>query len=408
MLKKSVNCSNTSTTKNVTSNSKDKNYNLKEGLPQLKVLFAFFNIARDMLCIVNLDGNFELVNPAFETVLGYPIDEILGTNFLNYVHPMDKEATIKEFKKTRSGKSTINFENRFYCKDGSYKLLSWSTNIDESTHSSYSVARDITQARETQIKLRYMHAKEQVLRQSLEERMQQRVEFTRALVHEIKTPLSPLIATSELLMQSVDREPLISYAHNINTGALELNNRINELLDLAKGEVKLLALGIEAVDVRQVIEGAANYMKSRAEKEKHRIILNLPEDMATVPADGQRLREVIINLLDNAIKYSAGGTEIFVKARQGKADIIIEVEDFGYGISAKEMPNLFEPYKRLHAKDTKVGGIGLGLALSKMLIELHGGKLWVKSRKNKGSKFSLSLPLQCKHGGDYENTHNRR
>ena len=111
-------------------------------------------------------------------------------------------------------------------------------------------------------------------------------------------------------------------------------------------------------------------------------------------ADEDRLRQIILNLLSNASKFTPDGGKIILRAREKAANLILEVEDTGPGISDKDQKWLFEPYYRVERERERISGLGLGLALSKTLVELHGGQIWVKSQVGQGSTFGFSLPLE--------------
>jgi signal transduction histidine kinase len=224
--------------------------------------------------------------------------------------------------------------------------------------------------------------------------MRRRVEFTRVLVHELKTPLTPIVASSKLLVNELREEPWSSLARNIAQGASNLNNRIDELLDLARGEIGILHLELEPVVPLQLLHEVSNDMAPVASSHRQSLILDLPPSLPLVWADKNRLRQVVLNLLNNAFKFTPAEGKITLKAREKGANLIVEVEDTGRGISEEEQQRLFEPYYRVEDDRQRLSGLGLGLALCKTLVELHGGQIWVKSQKGKGSTFSFSVPLE--------------
>jgi signal transduction histidine kinase len=114
-----------------------------------------------------------------------------------------------------------------------------------------------------------------------------------------------------------------------------------------------------------------------------------------VRADQVRLRQIVLNLLNNALNYTPEGGRIILRAGQKDANLVVEVEDNGPGIAEEEHQHMFEPYHRMEVAGERLSGLGLGLALCKMLVDLHGGQIWVKSRVGKGSTFSFSLPLEA-------------
>ncbi|MBM3155253.1 MAG: HAMP domain-containing histidine kinase [Chloroflexi bacterium] len=242
-------------------------------------------------------------------------------------------------------------------------------------------------------KLRQAYDEEVKLRRDLQAEMERRVEFTRALVHELKTPLTPVLASSELLIEELRREPFLSLARNINRGALSLNEKIDELLDLARGEIGMLRLKLKQIDPSPLLRSIADEISSLVASQGQSLILDLSEPLPSVTVDENRLRQVILNLLNNACKFTPEGGTIVLRTKRRGTRLAIEVEDTGPGIPLEEQQLIFEPYYRARSGQIYSGGLGLGLPLCKTLVELHGGQMWVKSQENKGSVFGLSLPL---------------
>jgi signal transduction histidine kinase len=250
---------------------------------------------------------------------------------------------------------------------------------------------------ESETELRELFEEEKKLRQNLEAEINKRVEFTRALVHELKTPITPVLASSELLLEEIkEGGPLWELAQNISLGAYNLNQRIDELLDLARGEVGMLHLNPEPVDSGQLLRSIVDSVKPLARKSGHSLNAELPSSLPVIQADEDRLRQVVLNLLNNAFKFTPAGGSITVRASRNGEDLIVEVQDTGRGISKKEQERLFEPYQQVEGERNRLSGLGLGLSLSKKLVELHGGQVWVQSEKGRGSTFGFSIPLEAK------------
>ena len=236
--------------------------------------------------------------------------------------------------------------------------------------------------------------------EQLENELNKRAEFTRALAHELKTPLTPLLSSSEFLMNTVENDITLGFINNIRQGVLNLDKRINELMDLAKGEVGLIKLHCEYIYSLNFIKDSITYFIPEAQKKGQSLILDVPESLPKIYADSERIRQVILNLLNNASKFTRKNGEIILKAREEKDNITIEVIDTGCGIAQAELEHIFEPYNKLKLKKESLSGLGLGLYLAKLFIELHGGQIWVISSKGQGSTFAFSLPIQ--HNNDIE------
>ncbi len=230
------------------------------------------------------------------------------------------------------------------------------------------------------------------IEEELEEEMRRREFFTRALVHELKTPLTPIISSSETLLSQLKEEPDLSLSKNILAGAKDLSERIEEVLDIAKGEVSKLDLSASWVNPLELTKTAVNSMTYQFSHSAQTIKLHLSDTKVQIPGDGKRLSQVITNLLKNASEYSPEGSEIIVHSTTNNAEWIVSVEDDGIGISKKDQKNLFRMYSTIGTNRRR--GLGIGLALSKILVELHGGDIWYKSKKNKGSVFGFSIPIR--------------
>jgi signal transduction histidine kinase len=260
-------------------------------------------------------------------------------------------------------------------------------------------AHDITDSKHASETLQQLYRVEIELRRELETQIKDRAEFTRFLVHELKTPLTPVLASSELLMEELKAEPWQSLAKNINRGAVNLNRRIDELLDLARGEVGSLSLNLQEVDASTLLIDIAAYIAPVATNNKQTLNTHI-SPLPSIVADKDRLRQVLLNLLDNALKYTPAGGEIILRAYTEDSNLLVEVKDNGDGIDDEEQKQLFQPYHQLRGDRRQFSGLGLGLALSKRLVELHGGKIWVKSQRGEGSTFAFSIPVNNIQSGD--------
>jgi len=267
------------------------------------------------------------------------------------------------------------------------------TGNDELTVVAGTINGMLAELQQSEDKLKELYQHEKALRQEVEAEMLKRIEFTRALVHELKTPITPVLASSELLVEELKDKPLVSLAENIKRGASNLNRRINELLDLAKSEIGTLQVIPMSVDTMQLLTNIVNDVMPLTSLYKQKMDIELPSSLPAVWADPERFHQVVLNLLNNALKFNAPGETVTLRAREEGGELIVEVQDTGRGISKREQQRIFEPYHRTEGDRGRLSGLGLGLALSKKLVELHGGQIWVKSRLGEGSTFGFSLPL---------------
>ncbi|MDP2920599.1 MAG: PAS domain-containing sensor histidine kinase [Dehalococcoidia bacterium] len=340
------------------------------------------------------DGKFKFVNENFRSVTAGSPDELLDTPSMNIVLPEDREMVRENAIKMLKGERTEPYKYRIMTKEGQVRwLLEGLASIEyRGKRAVLGHTMDVTERELAQEKLEEAYEKERKTRQELEAEVQRRVEFTRALVHELKTPLTPIMSSGELLVSGLKEEPWLSVAKNIHRGAANLNRRIDELLDIARGEIGMLRLRAGRVNILRMLRQVGDEMAIVALSNGQILKAELPDSLPAVWGDEDRLRQVALNLLINATKFTPEGGTITLCARQKNGNIIVEVQDTGRGIPEEEQKQLFQPYHRQMDDLEHLSGLGLGLALCKNLVELHGGKIWVESEPGKGSRFSFSVP----------------
>jgi len=355
--------------------------------------------ALDVTMVIGRDGIIKYATSSVEPPRGYKPEEIINTNGFSTVHPEDLPKAMNAYNDLMQNPATpVRTEVRVWHKDGSWRIVEGIARnlLDDPIVEGIIVSyRDVTERRQAAEKLQELYRQEKDLRQQLELEMKRRVEFTRALAHELKTPLTPMLISSQVLASELKEEPLLSLARNISRGASNLNSRIDELLDLAKGEIGMLQLKMEPLDVLQLLGEVVEYVSPVALSRGQSLIMELPDSLPLVGADQVRLRQIVLNLLNNALNYTPEGGRITLRAGQKDANLVVEVEDNGPGIAEEEQQHMFESYHRMEVAGERLSGLGLGLALCKMFVDLHGGQIWVKSRVGKGSTFSFSFPLEA-------------
>jgi PAS domain S-box-containing protein len=355
--------------------------------------------ALDAVVVITKDGIIKSAIPLVNPPRGYQPEEVIGTNSFSEVHPEDISGAINAYNELMQNPGILKrTEMRVRHKDGSWRNIEviGRNLLDDPIVAGIVVNyRDITERRQAAEKLEELYRQEKDLRQQLEMEMKRRVEFTRALAHELKTPLTPMLISSQVLASELKEEPLLSLARNISRGASNLNSRIDELLDLAKGEIGMLQLKIEPLDALQLLREVVEYVSPVASSRGQSLIVELPDLLPLVRADKVRLRQIVLNLLSNALNYTPEGGRITLRASQKDASLVVEVEDNGPGIAEEKQQHMFEPYHRMEVAGERLSGLGLGLTLCKTLVDLHGGQIWVKSHVGEGSSFSFSVPLEA-------------
>jgi signal transduction histidine kinase len=254
------------------------------------------------------------------------------------------------------------------------------------------VLRDITERKLTQRKLETLYSEERRLSNSLQEEIDKRSKYTRALVHELRTPLTSILASSELLESEINDSILSALVKNIRRASLNLEQRINELIELARGEIGMLKINPMPLDMSELIREIVSEMTPVASGKGLAMVSEIP-DLPLVQGERSRLRQVMTNLLSNAIKFTNKGTVTVRASKYGSDLILVQVQDTGRGIDKEQMEDLFDPYRRKTNTGWEMGGLGIGLALSKIFIDLHKGRIWAESTPGSGSIFSFTIPI---------------
>ena len=231
---------------------------------------------------------------------------------------------------------------------------------------------------------------------SIEKQDGEWLNFVDTLSHELKTPLTSIIAAAGLLAEELEaqkEEPYRRLMQNIIHNANTLEARLAELLEVVKTGGGRLRLKLEPLDIKSLLKGVGWQISPLLQSKGQGLSLNLLDPLPLIQGDGQRLEQVVLHLITNATKFTPEGGRIVLKAEKRGTEMVIEVQDNGAGISKEEQARLFEPYSRLDADRQRHPGLGLGLALAKRVVELHGGRIWVESEPGKGSIFAFTLPL---------------
>ncbi len=222
---------------------------------------------------------------------------------------------------------------------------------------------------------------------------EQREDILRAISHDLRSPLSAILGHAELLarhLQKADLERERLSADAIAINARRMNAMIQDLVDAARLESGQLRLNRQLVDLRSFISDLLRRLGPAMET--GRIRAEVPEGLPPVSADPDRLERILTNLLSNALKYSSPGSEVLVSAQRWDGDVVTSVSDRGPGIPPEDLPKLFQRYARTTVSQARREGLGLGLYITRQLVEAHGGHIWVESQVGVGSTFSFSLP----------------
>jgi DNA-binding response OmpR family regulator/nitrogen-specific signal transduction histidine kinase len=237
---------------------------------------------------------------------------------------------------------------------------------------------------------------------------QLKLEFLANMSHELRTPMNSIIGYTQLLLDGVDgpinddqRESL----ERVERNAEHLLSLINDILDLSKIEAGKMVLELKAVSLKDVVDDTVDTIAPLAEDKQQELVVEVAEQLPPVMGDADKLRQILINLLNNAIKFTPRRGTIILHAEPWRGDVsadldagkdylLVEVRDTGIGIKKEDMDRLFGEFVQLDASASrKYGGTGLGLSITKRLVEMHHGAIWVDSEYGKGSTFSFLIPF---------------
>ena len=221
--------------------------------------------------------------------------------------------------------------------------------------------------------------------------------FLAMFSHELRSPLNSIIGFSDLLLADIqDMQPdkLQEYMKNIQTSGRHLQQILSDILDLSKIEAGQLELHVASYPAAYFEETVKSVLAAQMNSKQIQCTWNLDPELDELVVDQMRFKQILINLVSNAVKFSRDGGEINISSRRVGNDMVFAVKDFGFGIRPEEVPGLFRPFRRAESGKTRNReGIGLGLAITKRLVELHGGTIWVESEWEKGTTVSFKVPL---------------
>ena len=227
---------------------------------------------------------------------------------------------------------------------------------------------------------------------SLDSSEQSRRRLFADIAHELRTPLSVIGGTVDAMLDGVYK-PSTDNLNSIKEETEVLTRLVAELRDLTLAESGHLKLEIEPTNLAELVQRRVSQAEVIARGKNVSLRTDIAEGIPEIEADGRRIEQVVANLLDNALNHTPSGGTVTVTVSPDKDDVLVSVADTGEGIPAEHLPYIFERFYRVDdARARKTGGAGLGLAIARQMVELHGGKIWAESEVGKGSKFSFTLP----------------
>ncbi|HVF21631.1 MAG TPA: PAS domain S-box protein, partial [Pyrinomonadaceae bacterium] len=347
--------------------------------------------SHELICTHDLEGRVLSVNPWAERVLGYPRESLIGINirdgllpeyrkqFDEYLHTVTTEGSARGVMKVR----TATGETRLWEYYNTLRTEGVEKPIVRG------MAHDATERREAL-------KREKEARLEAEAANRVKDEFLSTLSHELRTPLTAIMGWADLLLHD-DVEPhkrhqaLETIFRNANSQC----QLINDLLEVSRIITGKLRLEFVACELQSIIEAAAESIRPTAEAKGVRLQVLLEPQVGAVFGDSERLQQVVWNLLSNAVKFTPKGGVVQVTLQRINSHVEIVVKDTGIGITSDFLPHVFDRFRQADGSTTRTyGGLGLGLAIVRHLVELHGGTAWAESAgQNQGAKFTVRLPI---------------
>ncbi len=341
--------------------------------------------SQDVICSLDDQGRFLSTNAACQSLWGYEPGELIGRCYLVLVHPEDRAWSKEAEEGTRAFGKRSDFVNRCLRKDGTIVDVLWSASWSAADEILVCVAHDVTEQQRVEKELR--DAKEAADRAN-----QAKSEFLSRMSHELRTPLNAILGFGELLERRDPEARQRPHINHILTAGRHLLKLINEVLDISRIESNRMQLSLEPVSVKVALKEAIDIIRPLANE--HEINLFLPPEEETehfVMADQQRLKQVLLNLLNNGVKYTPAGGAVMLQCSREGDTVRICIHDTGVGIAPEMLDRVFTPFDRLGAQQSGVEGTGLGLALSRRLVQAMHGKIGIESKVGEGSSFWVDL-----------------
>lgn len=347
------------------------------------------------------------VNPSFERITGYTAAEVLGRNCRFLQQDDHDQPALEPLRQAIAAGQDCTVDMINYRKDGEkfWNHLSIAPIRDPEGHLTHFVGiqTDISDRKQSETQLHQHVAALEQARQTAEAANHAKGDFLAMMSHEIRTPLNAVIGMTGLLLDTPLTEQQRDFVETTRTAGDTLLTIINEILDFSKIESGKLDLETQPFNLRTCLEEALDLLSAKATEKNLELAYLIPPTLPLqLLGDVSRLRQVLVNLINNAIKFTAEG-EVVVsvaavappEAAEGRITLKVAVQDTGIGIPADRLDRLFQPFSQVDASTTrKFGGTGLGLAISKRLCELMGGTLWVESTEGQGSTFYFTLQLE--------------
>jgi len=359
-----------------------------------------FESANDFIFTIDPSGRFTSFNTAGEKMTDYSREQALQMNFRDLLMPEDVEGTLPLLEQMQKKDAPVTFQRRFRTRTGG---VTWAeTNIQLIFKSDVAigmlgVVRDINERKQIEEALRQA-------RDNAETTTRAKSAFLANMSHEIRTPMNGVIGMSNLLLDTKLNPEQRDLAETVRHSAESLLTILNDILDFSKIEAGRLQFDTIDFDLREMVDGTLDLLSARAQEKKLELGALIPHDLpCQVRGDPGRLRQILLNLLSNALKFTEKGEVFLSLSLEQETDlgvrVLFKISDTGIGLTDEVKARLFKPFSQADETTTrKYGGTGLGLAISKQIVELMDGHIGVESRLNEGSTFWFSVLLAKQQG----------
>lgn len=347
----------------------------------------------DIITVLDAEGIIDYESPSVERILGYKPETLVGKNIIQYIHPEDQASVRATFNQTiKNGNLALNIEFRFQHQDGSWRILeavgkACSATITSSQKACIVVnSRDITERKRAE-EIRHNLERERELSEA-------RFNFVSMMSHEFRNPLGTIITSGELLKNYSHKttpEQKERCLTRIEDAAQEMMQLLDDILNLSRAEVGQLEFNPQPLYLEEFCQNIVEGIQLSTSPEDS-LNLVISGDCTQACMDEKLLGHILNNLLSNAIKYSPEGGKVHLEIACEKEQAVFLIQDWGIGIPEHEQEQLFESFYR-GQNVGKIPGTGLGLCIVKKFVDLHNGKISLKSQVGVGTTFKITLPL---------------